>query len=168
MARYDGIRYGLSTIKKQDTSNNNQTLLDVYQKSRARGFGAEAKRRIMLGSYVLSAGYYDAYYKKALKVRTLIKKEFEDKFDIIEKDGQNILFHTEVQGGTYIRKLVSDLGDFLGIGAHMLELRRVRAGIFKEDNKTIIPPVISIIILTDKSIKLLQNFLFFRYFFNTL
>lgn len=76
LARYDGIRYGLSTIKKQDTRNNNQTLEEVYSLSRAAGFGAEAKRRIMLGSYVLSAGYYDAYYKKAQKVRTLVKKEF--------------------------------------------------------------------------------------------
>ena len=56
------------------------------------------------------------------------------KFEILEKDGQNILFKAEVQGGTYIRKLISDLGDNLGIGAHMLELRRIRAGIFKEDS----------------------------------
>jgi H/ACA ribonucleoprotein complex subunit 4 len=57
------------------------------------------------------------------------------KFEILEKDGQNILFHVECQGGTYIRKLVSDLGDYLKIGAHMLELRRIRAGIFTEDDK---------------------------------
>ena len=55
------------------------------------------------------------------------------KFEIIEQNGKDILFRAEVQGGTYIRKLVSDLGDHLGIGAHMLELRRIRAGIFKEN-----------------------------------
>ena len=54
-------------------------------------------------------------------------------FKILEKDGQNILFRAEVQGGTYIRKLISDLGDYMKIGAHMLELRRIRAGIFKEE-----------------------------------
>jgi len=70
---------------------------------------------------------------KKSRVKRVEREREIKKFDIIEKNGQNILFHTEVQGGTYIRKLVSDLGDFLGIGAHMLELRRVRAGIFKEE-----------------------------------
>ncbi len=73
LARFDGIKYGYSNQEGRD-------LLDVYLKSRAEGFGAEAKRRIMLGTYTLSAGYYDAYYKKAQKVRTLIKKEFKDIF----------------------------------------------------------------------------------------
>ena len=66
-----------------------------------------------------------------------VEREREIKsFEILEKDGdgQNILFKTEVQGGTYIRKLVHDLGIALGVGAHMLELRRIRAGIFKEGN----------------------------------
>jgi H/ACA ribonucleoprotein complex subunit 4 len=70
---------------------------------------------------------------KKSRVKRVEREREIKKFDIIEKDGQNILFHAEVQGGTYIRKLVSDLGDFLGIGAHMLELRRIRAGIFKEE-----------------------------------
>ncbi|MFA4996049.1 MAG: Asp-tRNA(Asn)/Glu-tRNA(Gln) amidotransferase subunit GatA [Patescibacteria group bacterium] len=82
LARFDGIRYGLSTIKKQDANIKN--LEEVYSKSRAEGFGDEAKRRIMLGSYVLSAGYYDAYYKKAQKVRTLVKKEFEEIFSKVD------------------------------------------------------------------------------------
>lgn len=56
-------------------------------------------------------------------------------FELLEKDGNDILFRTEVQGGTYIRKLIDDLGTYMGVGMHMLELRRVRAGIFKEDNK---------------------------------
>jgi aspartyl-tRNA(Asn)/glutamyl-tRNA(Gln) amidotransferase subunit A len=73
LARFDGIKYGYSNQEGRD-------LLNVYLKSRAEGFGAEVKRRIMLGTYTLSAGYYDAYYKKAQKVRALIKKEFESIF----------------------------------------------------------------------------------------
>lgn len=68
-ARYDGIRYGYSADGKN--------LLDVYNKSRNQGFGKEVQRRIMIGTYALSAGYYDAYYKKAQQVRTLICKDFE-------------------------------------------------------------------------------------------
>ncbi|MDP3995923.1 MAG: Asp-tRNA(Asn)/Glu-tRNA(Gln) amidotransferase subunit GatA [bacterium] len=75
LARYDGIKYGYS--KAQDEA---QDLLDVYLKSREEGFGEEVRRRIMLGTYALSAGYYDAYYLKAQKVRTLIKNDFEKVF----------------------------------------------------------------------------------------
>lgn len=74
MSRYDGIRYGHAT--KEDAEN----LVDFYQRSRAEGFGDEVKRRIMVGAYVLSAGYYDDYYKKAQRVRTLIKKDYDDAF----------------------------------------------------------------------------------------
>jgi len=87
LARYDGIRYGHSILKKQETRNlprdkagKKQTLGEVYINSRTEGFGDEAKRRIMLGNHVLSSGYYDAYYKKAQQVRTLVKKEFEKAF----------------------------------------------------------------------------------------
>ncbi|OFI06242.1 glutamyl-tRNA(Gln) amidotransferase subunit A [Clostridium acetireducens DSM 10703] len=73
LARFDGIRYGYRTSNPKDA-------VDIYVKSRNEGFGKEVKRRIMLGTYVLSAGYYDAYYKKALKVRNLIKKDFENVF----------------------------------------------------------------------------------------
>jgi aspartyl-tRNA(Asn)/glutamyl-tRNA(Gln) amidotransferase subunit A len=72
LARYDGVRYGLRVPGKDIT--------DMYEKTRAEGFGREVKRRIMIGTYVLSAGYYDAYYVQAQKVRTLIKKDFEDAF----------------------------------------------------------------------------------------
>ena len=72
LERYDGIRFGL----RVETDN----LLDLYRKTRARGFGAEVKRRIMLGTFALSTGYYDAYYLKAQKVRTLIKRDFEAAF----------------------------------------------------------------------------------------
>jgi aspartyl-tRNA(Asn)/glutamyl-tRNA(Gln) amidotransferase subunit A len=73
LARYDGIRFGL----RVEGSNN----LELYNRTRARGFGAEVKRRIMLGSFVLSAGYYDAYYLKGQKVRTLIRRDFQQAFE---------------------------------------------------------------------------------------
>ncbi|WP_237155514.1 Asp-tRNA(Asn)/Glu-tRNA(Gln) amidotransferase subunit GatA [Oryzibacter oryziterrae] len=69
LARYDGVRYGLR--------ENGSDIIDLYENSRAKGFGAEVKRRILIGTYVLSAGYYDAYYLRAQKVRTLIKRDFE-------------------------------------------------------------------------------------------
>ncbi|MCJ8147852.1 Asp-tRNA(Asn)/Glu-tRNA(Gln) amidotransferase subunit GatA [Shinella sedimenti] len=69
LARYDGVRYGLRVDGKD--------IVDMYEKTRAAGFGTEVKRRIMIGTYVLSAGYYDAYYLQAQKVRTLIKRDFE-------------------------------------------------------------------------------------------
>lgn len=77
LARYDGIRYGHSTQEGKD-------LFEVYSKARAEGFGDEAKRRIMTGTYVLSAGYYDAYYKKAQAVRRLILNEFEEIFKQVD------------------------------------------------------------------------------------
>lgn len=73
LARYDGVKYGYRT----DDANS---LLSMYTKTRAEGFGAEVKRRIMIGTYALSAGYYDAYYLKAQRVRTLIKQDFEKAF----------------------------------------------------------------------------------------
>jgi aspartyl-tRNA(Asn)/glutamyl-tRNA(Gln) amidotransferase subunit A len=79
LARFDGVRYGYRTP-------NADNLLELYKNSRAEGFGPEVKRRIMLGTFALSSGYYDAYYKKAQQVRTLIKKDFEDvfaKYDVI-------------------------------------------------------------------------------------
>src|ERR1700681_2703660 len=72
LARYDGVRYGLRVPGRD--------IIDMYQKTRAQGFGREVRRRIMIGTYMLSAGYYDAYYLRAQKVRTLIKKDFEDCF----------------------------------------------------------------------------------------
>ncbi len=73
LARYDGVRYGL---RKEEGKG----LIDMYMKSRAAGFGAEVKRRIMLGTYALSSGYYDAYYLKAQKVRTMIRQDFLEAF----------------------------------------------------------------------------------------
>lgn len=74
LSRYDGVRYG---VRAKDSEN----LTDVYLKSRSQGFGPEVKRRIMLGTYALSSGYYDAYYLKAQKVRTLIKQDFDKVFE---------------------------------------------------------------------------------------
>ena len=76
MARFDGIRFGLS--------QPGDKLLDTYLESRAEGFGAEVKRRIMLGTYTLSTGYYDAYYKKAQAVRMLLRKAFERSFEKVD------------------------------------------------------------------------------------
>ncbi len=77
MARYDGIRYG-------HTAENPTSLLAYYEQARSEGFGAEVKRRIMMGTYALSAGYFDAYYRQAQKVRTLIKKDFEEAFTKVD------------------------------------------------------------------------------------
>jgi aspartyl-tRNA(Asn)/glutamyl-tRNA(Gln) amidotransferase subunit A len=71
LARYDGVRFGL-----RETAQNSD-LRDLYERTRAKGFGQEVRRRIMIGTYVLSAGYYDAYYLKAQKVRALIRRDFE-------------------------------------------------------------------------------------------
>ena len=77
LARYDGVRYGFRAAKAEG-------LLEMYLKTRQEGFGAEVKRRIMLGTYALSAGYYDAYYAKAQSVRTLIKRDFEEAFKQVD------------------------------------------------------------------------------------
>lgn len=79
LGRFDGIRYGYRT-------ENFENLKDIYRNSRSEGFGPEVKRRIILGTYVLSSGYYDAYYKKAQQVRTLVKQEFDkafEKYDVL-------------------------------------------------------------------------------------
>jgi len=77
LARYDGVKYGLRSKQAKD-------LLEMYMKTRQEGFGSEVKRRIMLGTYALSAGYYDAYYGKAQAVRTLIRRDFEAAFQAVD------------------------------------------------------------------------------------
>jgi aspartyl-tRNA(Asn)/glutamyl-tRNA(Gln) amidotransferase subunit A len=76
LARYDGVRYGARV--------DGEDLKDLYERTRAAGFGNEVKRRIMIGTYVLSAGYYDAYYLKAQKVRALIKRDFDEAFTKVD------------------------------------------------------------------------------------
>jgi aspartyl-tRNA(Asn)/glutamyl-tRNA(Gln) amidotransferase subunit A len=75
LARYDGVRYGIRA------KGGEQTLTEMYERTRGLGFGAEVKRRIMLGTYVLSAGYYDAYYRKAQQIRTLISRDYDAAFE---------------------------------------------------------------------------------------
>jgi len=77
LSRYDGVHYGHRTGREGD-------IIELYCRSRAEGFGAEVKRRIMLGTYTLSSGYYDAYYLKALKVRTLIMRDFQAAFEVCD------------------------------------------------------------------------------------
>lgn len=77
LARYDGVKYGYRSSHPLDT-------ISMYESTRSEGFGKEVKRRIMLGTYVLSAGYYDAYYRKAQKVRTLIKQDFDQAFENVD------------------------------------------------------------------------------------
>ena len=77
MARYDGVRYGYRCKDPVD-------LEDLYKRSRSEGFGNEVKRRIMIGTYVLSAGYYDAYYLKAQKIRRLIRDDFANAFKKVD------------------------------------------------------------------------------------
>jgi aspartyl-tRNA(Asn)/glutamyl-tRNA(Gln) amidotransferase subunit A len=76
LARYDGVRYGFRA--------QGATLTEMYDRTRSQGFGDEVKRRIVLGTYVLSAGYYDAYYLKAQQVRTLIRRDFEQAFEQVD------------------------------------------------------------------------------------
>jgi aspartyl-tRNA(Asn)/glutamyl-tRNA(Gln) amidotransferase subunit A len=77
LARYDGVRYGFRV-------SNADSIRDMYMRTRAQGFGSEVKRRIMIGTYALSAGYYDAYYLKAQRVRTLIKRDFDEAFKRVD------------------------------------------------------------------------------------
>jgi aspartyl-tRNA(Asn)/glutamyl-tRNA(Gln) amidotransferase subunit A len=77
LARYDGVKFGLRAPGGRD-------LIDMYSRTRAQGFGAEVKRRVMLGTYALSAGYYDAYYGRAQRVRTLVRRDFEQAFQQVD------------------------------------------------------------------------------------
>ena len=79
LARYDGVRYGHRAALGQGDG-----ITEMYEKTRAEGFGKEVKRRIMIGTYVLSAGYYDAYYSRAQKIRTLIKRDFEEAYEKVD------------------------------------------------------------------------------------
>ena len=106
LARYDGVKYGFS---EQDTD----TVIEMTEKTRQIGFGPEVKRRIMLGTYALSAGYYDAYYLKAQKVRTLIKQEFDEAFKkydaIITPTSPTIAFKLGEKTGNLMQMYLSDV-----------------------------------------------------------
>ena len=77
LARYDGVRYGYRVSAPED-------LLDMYKRTRSEGFGDEVKRRIMIGTYALSSGYYEAYYGRAMRVRTLIKRDYDQAFEKVD------------------------------------------------------------------------------------
>ena len=106
LARYDGARYGVRVPGVRD-------LLEMYARSRRQGLGAEVKRRIMLGTYALSSGYYDAYYLKAQKVRTLIKQDFDrawEKFDIlVSPTSPTVAFRAGEKAGDPLRMYMSDI-----------------------------------------------------------
>jgi len=106
LGRFDGIRYGYRT-------KNFESLKDIYVNSRTEGFGDEVKRRIILGTYVLSSGYYDAYYKKAQKVRTLIKDQFNSSFEkydvIIAPTAPNVAFNIGEKSNNPLELYMEDL-----------------------------------------------------------
>ena len=106
LARYDGVKYGLRSKGYGD-------LMEMYTQSRAKGFGREVKRRIILGTYVLSAGYYEAYYRKASQVRTLMKKDFEEAFQqvdvIIAPTAPTPAFRIGEKAGNPLQMYLSDI-----------------------------------------------------------
>jgi len=101
LARYDGVRYGLRVP--------GTTLTEMYRKTRSRGFGSEVKRRIMLGTYVLSAGYYDAYYLRAQKVRALIARDFRGSVSEGGRDCDADSSHAGVSTGRKGSRSVADV-----------------------------------------------------------
>ncbi len=106
LGRFDGIRYGYRT---QNFSN----LKDIYRNSRSEGFGPEVKRRIILGTYVLSSGYYDAYYKKAQQVRTLVRKQFEEAFEkydiLLTPTSPTVAFEIGTKSSNPLEMYLSDI-----------------------------------------------------------
>jgi aspartyl-tRNA(Asn)/glutamyl-tRNA(Gln) amidotransferase subunit A len=114
LARYDGVRYGVRNPA------GDRTLIEMYERTRGTGFGAEVKRRIMLGTYVLSAGYYDAYYRKAQQVRTLISRDYETAFG----EADVIALPTSPTGAFRLGERTADpvlmyLADVFTVGANL-------------------------------------------------
>ena len=119
LSRYDGIRYG---VPRKEHSGENELLLDFYKKTRQEGFGKEVKRRIMIGTHVLSSGYYDAYYKKAQDFRQLIREEFKEAFDQVELILSPTSLLTAFQFGEREDPLSMYLCDLATIPANLAEL----------------------------------------------
>ncbi|MCS6817558.1 MAG: Asp-tRNA(Asn)/Glu-tRNA(Gln) amidotransferase subunit GatA [Blastocatellia bacterium] len=130
LARYDGVRYGYR-------AEGARTLREMYRRTRNEGFGAEVKRRIMLGTYVLSAGYYDAYYLKALKVRTLIERDFREAFTrcdlIIGPTSPTVAFRlgekTEDPLAMYLSDIYTIMANLAGIPAISIPIGLSREGL---------------------------------------
>lgn len=140
LARFDGIKYGLSINDDENSSEETTTLLETYLDTRRIGFGEEVKRRIMLGTYVLSAGYYDAYYLKAQKVRALIKKDFENAF----KDVDMIFSPTTPEPAFHFGEKVDDplmmyLSDIYTVTANLAGVPALSfpMGTIQEDGKNL-------------------------------
>jgi aspartyl/glutamyl-tRNA(Asn/Gln) amidotransferase subunit A (EC 6.3.5.-) len=117
LARFDGVQYGLRALPSKVLRSK---LIDMYEETREKGFGAEAKRRIILGTYGLSSGYYEAYYVRALKVRTLIKQDFDEVF----KDCDAIITPTSPQPAFKINEKTTNplemyLSDIYTISANL-------------------------------------------------
>ncbi|MGB8525165.1 MAG: Asp-tRNA(Asn)/Glu-tRNA(Gln) amidotransferase subunit GatA [Candidatus Acidiferrales bacterium] len=129
LARYDGVRFGLRVP--------GATLLDMYRKTRERGFGPEVKRRLMLGTYVLSSGYYDAYYLHAQKVRSLIARDFSDAFQkvdaILTPTSPTPAFKLGEKTSDPLQMYLTDIytvtGDLAGIPGISVPCGRTRAGL---------------------------------------
>jgi aspartyl-tRNA(Asn)/glutamyl-tRNA(Gln) amidotransferase subunit A len=131
LARYDGVRYGFRAASTgRPAAQSGQTMHDdlraMYGRTRAEGFGAEVKRRIMLGTYVLSAGYYDAYYLKAQQVRTLIRQDYERAFEHVDV----VAMPTSPTAAFKLGERVSDplqmyLGDVFTVSANLAGLPAV-------------------------------------------
>jgi aspartyl-tRNA(Asn)/glutamyl-tRNA(Gln) amidotransferase subunit A len=114
LARYDGVRYGVRA------PGDHASLGEMYERTRGWGLGAEVKRRIMLGTYVLSAGYYDAYYRKAQQVRTLIARDYQSAFDKVDV----IALPTSPTGAFRLGERTADpvlmyLADVFTVGANL-------------------------------------------------
>lgn len=136
MARLDGMRFGLCDAL--ENGSEGKTILDIYKNSREAGFGAEVKRRIILGTYALSAGYYDAYYKKAQQVREVIKREMNEAFEKVDV----ILTPTSPDVAFKIGERVSDplamyLEDVYTVSANvaMVPAISIPAGMIERDGK---------------------------------
>ncbi len=145
MARYDGIRYGLSIDDDEKSIIGEGNLLETYLDTRRIGLGAEVKKRIMLGTYALSAGYYDAYYKKAQKVRKLLRNDFEKVFEEVDlifsptapepafKFGEK----SEDPLAMYLSDIYTVTANLVGVPAISFPIGTVKRG--KEKNKKELP-----------------------------
>src|SRR5215472_10137368 len=130
LARYDGVRYGYR-------SKQPPTLSEMYRRSRNEGFGAEVKRRIMLGTYALSSGYYDAYYLKAQKVRTLLARDFEEAFRqvdaIVTPTTPTAAFKlgekTDDPLAMYLADIYTVVGDLVGVPGISVPCGQTKSGL---------------------------------------
>lgn len=128
LSRYDGVRYGYRCEEPKD-------LLDLYKRSRSEGFGAEVQRRILIGTYALSAGYYDAYYVKAQKVRRLIQQDFLKAFESVDVIAAPSAPTTAYRIGANLSPVEMYLGDIYTIAVNLAGLPAINAPVgFDKDN----------------------------------